>query len=129
MYEADLPLLRQLFRKAGSKPDWLERWEFWNSALTRHRIDSQQIPGKIPDLKSAAEIVWRQYAGEALYGEKSPNYFDSLQWLAREFPDARFVVIWRDPADICRSPYWLSQTQARLRSPAQLGCLASPGPV
>jgi len=103
MYEADLPLLRQLFRNAGSKPDWLERWEFWNSALTRHRIDRQQISNNVPDLRSAAEIVWKQYAGDALCGEKSPNYYDSLQWLSREFPTARFVVIWRDPTDICRS--------------------------
>ncbi|MFZ0769868.1 MAG: sulfotransferase [Candidatus Sulfotelmatobacter sp.] len=103
MYEADLPLLRQLFTDAGSKADWLERWEFWNSALTRHGIDAQQIPHSVSDLPSAVEIVWKQYAGGAIYGEKSPNYYDSLQWLSREFPNARFVVIWRDPADICRS--------------------------
>ena len=103
MYEADLPLLPQLFRSDGSKADWLERWEFWNSALTRHRIDRRQIPHNLRDLPSAAEIVWKQYAGGAVYGEKSPNYYDSLQWLSREFPNARFVVIWRDPADICRS--------------------------
>jgi len=70
MYEADLPLLRQLFRNGRSKQDWLERWEFWNSALSRHRIDRQQIPHNVPDLRSAAEIVWKQYAGGALYGEK-----------------------------------------------------------
>jgi Sulfotransferase family len=110
MYEADLPLLRQLFRSTGSKPDWLERWEFWNSALTRHGIDRQQIPAGVPDLRSAAEIVWKQYAGDALYGEKSPNYYDSLQWLSRQFPDARFVVIWRDPSDICRSILRAAQT-------------------
>jgi hypothetical protein len=103
MYEADLPLLPQLFRRTGSKPDWLERWEFWNSALTRHGIDTQQIPASIPDVRSAARIIWKQYAGNALYGEKSPNYYDSVQLLSREFPNARFVVIWRDPADICRS--------------------------
>ena len=110
MYEADLPLLRQLFRNSGSKADWLERWEFWNSALTRHRIDRQSIPHNVPDLPSAAEIVWKQYAGDALYGEKSPNYYDSLQWLSREFPAARFVLIWRDPADICRSILRAAQT-------------------
>lgn len=103
MYEADLPLLKQLFRDAGSKLDWLDRWEFWNSALTRHRVDRQQIPVNVPNLRSATEIVWKQYAGEALYGEKSPNYYDSLQWLSRQFPNARFVVMWRDPTDICRS--------------------------
>lgn len=103
MYEADLPLLPGLFRNSGSKADWVERWEFWNSALTRHRIDRQQIPATVPDLKGATETVWKLYAGDALWGEKSPNYYDSLQWLSREFPGARFIVIWRDPADICRS--------------------------
>ncbi len=110
MYEADLPLLRQLFSGDSGKSDWLERWEFWNSALTRHRIDRQRIPSSVPDLRSAAEIVWKQYAGGALYGEKSPNYYDSLQWLSEEFPNARFVVIWRDPADICRSIIRAAQT-------------------
>ncbi|MGD0987852.1 MAG: sulfotransferase [Candidatus Sulfotelmatobacter sp.] len=107
MYEADLPLLPGLFRSSGSKADWQERWEFWNSALSRHRIDRQQIPPRLPDLQSAAEIVWKQYANGAgasvIYGEKSPNYYDSLQWLSRKFPNARVVVIWRDPVDICRS--------------------------
>jgi hypothetical protein len=103
MYEADLPLLPGLFRNSGGKQDWLERWEFWNFALSRHRIDRRQIPASVPDLKNAAEIVWKQYAGDAIWGEKSPNYYDSLQWLSREFPEARFVVIWRNPADICRS--------------------------
>jgi hypothetical protein len=103
MYEADLPLLAPLFTNRGSKQDWLERWEFWNSALSRHRIDRQRIPANVPDLRSAAETAWKQYAGDAIWGEKSPNYYDSLQWLSREFPNARFIVIWRDPADICRS--------------------------
>jgi hypothetical protein len=110
MYEADLPLLRQLFRSNGSKADWLERWEFWNSALSRHCIDRQHVPHSLPDLRSAAEIVWKQYAGGALYGEKSPNYYDSLQWLSKQFPNARFIVIWRDPADICRSITRAAQT-------------------
>jgi hypothetical protein len=110
MYEADLPLLRQLFGGSGSKADWLERWEFWNSALSRHRIDRQEIPHHVPDLPTAAEIAWKQYAGAALYGEKSPNYYDSLHWLSKQFPNARFVVIWRNPADICRSIIRAAQT-------------------
>jgi hypothetical protein len=110
MYEADLPLLQRLFTNAGAKADWLERWEFWNSALSRHRIDRQEISNPVPDLRSAAEIVWKQYAGAALYGEKSPNYYDSLLWLSQQFPNCRFVVIWRDPADICRSIIRAAQT-------------------
>jgi hypothetical protein len=104
LYEGDLPLLRPLFTSKGSKKDWRERWEFWNSALSRHRIQTSTIPEVVPDLRTGAMAVWREYAGDAaIIGEKSPDYFDSLQMIAREFPGARFIIIWRSPADICRS--------------------------
>lgn len=102
-YESDLFLLRSLFRSGGPKADWLERWEFWNNALTRHQIDPTRLPGSMPDYPTAATAVWKQYAKDSLYGDKSPNYFDSMPALAREFPNARFIVIWRDLADTCRS--------------------------
>jgi Sulfotransferase family len=104
LYEGDLPLLRPLFTGKGSNKDWRERWEFWNSALSRHRIQTSNIPAVVPDLQTGAMAVWKEYAGDAtILGEKSPDYFDSLQMVAREFPGARFIIIWRSPADICRS--------------------------
>jgi Sulfotransferase family len=102
-YESDLFLLRSLFRGGSSKPDWLERWEFWNSALSRHNIETSKLPVRIPKYSTAATEIWRQYAKGALHGDKSPNYFDAMQTLVGEFPDARFIVIWRDLADTCRS--------------------------
>ncbi|MGA8443167.1 MAG: sulfotransferase [Candidatus Sulfotelmatobacter sp.] len=104
LYEGDLPLLRPLFSRKGSKKDWLARWEFWNSALSRHRIPADRIPAIVPDLPTGAMAVWKEYAGTAaIFGEKSPDYCDSLQTLAHEFPGARFIILWRNPADICRS--------------------------
>src|SRR5579859_891352 len=104
LYEGDLFLLRALFSRKGGKADWLARWEFWNSALSRHQIQTDRIPSAVPDLPTAAMAVWKEYAGDAtVIGEKSPNYCDHLQDVARQFPNARFVVIWRDLADICRS--------------------------
>ena len=108
-YESDLFLLRSLFRGGSSKADWLERWEFWNNALSRHHIKTSQLPARIRDYSTAATEVWKQYARDALYGDKSPNYFDAMQLLAQEFPDARFIVIWRDLADTCRSMVRASQ--------------------
>ena len=102
-YESDLFLLRSLFRGGSSRPDWLERWEFWNNALSRHDIDTSKLPARGADYPSAATEMWKQYANDALYGDKSPNYFDAMQELAGEFPNARFIVIWRDLADTCRS--------------------------
>ncbi|HVI06799.1 MAG TPA: sulfotransferase [Candidatus Binatia bacterium] len=103
MYESDLFLLRSLFGAGGGKADWLERWEFWNNGMSRHNIDAGSLPARAASYSQAATEVWRQYSKGALYGEKSPNYFDSLQPLAREFPKARFLVIWRDLNDTCRS--------------------------
>jgi len=103
LYEGDLYLLRALFRP-GNQGDWLGRWEFWNSALTRHNIDTEKIPAAVPDFATAATAVWKQYAdGAAVWGEKSPDYYDCMETLARDFPNARFLVIWRDLADTCRS--------------------------
>ncbi len=103
MYEADLFLLQPLFSGKGGNPDWLARWEFWNSALSRHHIDPHRIPAAVPDLRTGATTVWKEYAGSAVMGEKSPNYYDCLRSVSQEFPGARFIVIWRDLADICRS--------------------------
>lgn len=108
-YESDLFLLRSLFRGGSCKADWLDRWEFWNHALTRHNIKTSKLPDRIRDYSTAATEVWKQYARGALYGDKSPNYFDAMQRLAEEFPDARFIVIWRDLADTCRSMVRASQ--------------------
>jgi len=102
MYESDLPLLRPLFHRGRKRVDWWKRWEFWNSAPSRHQLASCDAGSD--DLRSTAEKAWKEYAGLAtIYGDKSPNYYDSLRALAREFPNARFVVIWRDLHDICRS--------------------------
>lgn len=106
MYEGDLPLFGPFFLRAGGNSSWLARWDFWYSAIRRHDIDVSGIPSGIADAKTATEAVYREYArrkGATIWGDKSPNYYDSLTRLARLFPNARFIIIWRDPADICRS--------------------------
>jgi len=106
MYEAELPVLRPLFMLRGGKSDWTKRWNFWNSALDRHQISADEIPDSIGDLPSAVRAVYGQYTRRkcaTIWGGKSPNYYDSLDRLAKEFPQVQFIVIWRDPADICRS--------------------------
>jgi hypothetical protein len=109
-YEAELPLLKPLFWFGKARPGWAERWEFWNSALTRHRIAA----GDGRDLRTAAEAAYRQYAaqkGATIWGEKSPNYWDCLDDLSRAFPGAKFIVIFRNPLSICRSMLQAAETQ------------------
>jgi hypothetical protein len=103
LYEDDLCRLWPLFFGRRPKEDWPERLEFWNSALSRHQIEVAEVQRDVTGLREACETIWRQYAARAIYGFKSPNYFDCLPRLARDFPNARFIVIWRNPVEICRS--------------------------
>ncbi|HEY6769296.1 MAG TPA: sulfotransferase [Candidatus Sulfotelmatobacter sp.] len=104
LYEDELPLLWPLFLGGKAKQDWAQRWEFWNQALTRHKIKVSDLPQQVSSLREACDQVWTRYApDQPIRGCKSPNYFDCLPRLAEEFPNARFIVIWRDPADVCRS--------------------------
>lgn len=106
MYESDLALLSSLFLLPHKSSWWLYKVDSWNGVLTRHKIDSAAIPENISDLPGAFTAVAQQYAakqGATVWGCKSPNYYDCMNKLASWFPQARFIVIWRDPADVCRS--------------------------
>jgi len=114
MYEDDLPLLWPMFIGGKAKQDWLERWEFWNSGPGRHKIEAGDLPSD-PSLKEAMEVAYKR-AGTTVWGTKSPNYYDSMTELAKMFPRARFIIIWRDLRGICRSvrrasdkPSWFSR--------------------
>jgi hypothetical protein len=105
LYEGELPVMRPLFAGGAAKSDWLARWEFWNQGPSRHGIDGSTIPAAL-DIRATTEAVCKQYAarkGATIWGCKSPQYFDCLPQLAKEFPDAKFIVIWRNPTPICSS--------------------------
>jgi hypothetical protein len=100
-YEADLWLLRSVFHKPAGYCDWAARWEFWNSALTRHGIIADDLPRGVADYPTAFTTVHKAYAarkGAVIWGDRSATYYDSLPALARIFPQARFIIQWRDPA-------------------------------
>jgi hypothetical protein len=106
LYEGDLHLLSSQFMRRRGASDIVARWDFWNTAARRHRIEPEQLPAKLADAKSALRASYEVYArrkGASIAGEKSPNYYDRVTELAREFPDARFLVIWRNPFSVCAS--------------------------
>ena len=41
--------------------------------------------------------------GRVDLGDKSPNYYDRLPEMAETFPDAKFIIVWRDPAGTANS--------------------------
>lgn len=106
MQEGELPLLWPLFRTRRRKSDWLERWNFFTGSLERHPIDLDRIPEFASDVRTATEAAYTEYARQkeaAIWGDKCPSRYDSLCRLADQFPNARFIIIWRDPSDVCRS--------------------------
>lgn len=107
MYEGDLAHLPSLFWFPTDTRHWLAKWNFWNGAVSRHKIDLNLVPSGISDLKTAVREAYVAYArqkpGATIWGCKSPIYFDEVSRLARTFPNARFVIIWRDLRSICRS--------------------------
>jgi hypothetical protein len=130
MYESDFPLLAPLFALPRKSSSWIPKVDSWNGALTRHKIDTASIPENTVGLPNAFRAVAEQYArkkGATIWGCKSPNYYDCMNQLADWFPDAKFIVIWRDPADVCRSIVraavkspWFARPGTDLR--ALLGC-------
>ncbi|HEY3975351.1 MAG TPA: sulfotransferase [Candidatus Sulfotelmatobacter sp.] len=106
MYESDLALLSPLFLLPRKSSWWLKKVDSWNGVLTRHKIDPSLIAENIGDLPGAFSAVARQYArnnGATIWGCKSPSYYDCMTDLADWFPQAKFIVIWRDPAEVLRS--------------------------
>ena len=118
LYEGDLPTLWPLFLTRRSKAQWLKRWDFWNESVKRHQIDTSTIPPDVSDIRTATEIAYKQYARQknaSIWGCKSPNQYDNLVRLADLFPNARFVMIRRDPADVCRSIIQASKENMRFQ--------------
>ncbi len=106
MYEADLMLLKPVFLKPKPFCDWTERWEFWNNAFTRHGLEPSEIGSGISHFADAFSTAHKLYArrrGATIWGDKSPNYFDRLNEMADEFPNARFIIVWRDPKGTANS--------------------------
>lgn len=101
-FEADLLLLRPVFLKPDFLSDWAGRWELWNQMFSRHGLEAGEFAGVDPEFKSVFEAVHHAYArqkGAAIWGDKSPNYHDHLLAMAKVFPSARFIIVWRDPID------------------------------
>lgn len=106
MYESDLPLLWPMFLTGRKSAWWLNKFDAWNGALSRHKIDPAAVDQNISNLPDGFRAIAQQYAaktGATVWGCKSPNYYDCMNQLAHWFPQAKFIVIWRDPADVCRS--------------------------
>ncbi len=101
-FEADLVCLRSVFLKPKRFCDWAERGEFRNDAFRRHGLDAADVGEGVSDFVDAFTTTHQLFArrkGATIWGDKSPSYHDSLNRMADDFPDARFIIVWRNPKD------------------------------
>jgi hypothetical protein len=105
MYEAELMDFWPCRALAVRSRGWPRRLEFFNQTLTRHGLKEENFSASKPG-REGALALYRQYAlprGATIMGEKAPAYYARLPMLGKTFPEARFLIIWRDPAECCRS--------------------------
>ena len=105
MYECDVWNFPRLFSRARFQRNWLERQEFYNAALSRHRLVLGRSLRGLENVRSPEELyrVFAQGKGAPLWGEKSPHYCQRLSQLAKDYPHASFIFLWRDSSEIYRS--------------------------
>jgi hypothetical protein len=105
MYETEPLELWPQRAPAGVVRDWPQRLEFFNQTFTRHNLQPELFASKPPGREGALEL-YREYArkrGAVIMGEKAPSYYARLPMLGTFFPDAQFLIVWREPVECCRS--------------------------
>jgi hypothetical protein len=105
MFECDVWDFPQTFSRIRFKRNWLQRQEFVNRALSRHRLIFGGSLRGLENVRTPEELykTFGNGKAEALTGEKSPHYCVRLRRLARRYPECRFILLWRDPIEIYRS--------------------------
>ena len=122
MYECDVWDFPSLGGRQRFSGDWLERQEFYNQALSRHRLI---LGGKMRGLENirTPDDLYRCHGSSKdalLWGEKSPVYAARLAQLARRYPHGSFILIWRDPVEVYRSILVAGKKTPFFRRPGML---------
>jgi hypothetical protein len=122
MYECDVLNFPKLLSGARFKGNWLARQEFYNQALSRHRLIYGKKLNGLENIRTPEDLyqVFGQGKDAALWGEKSPFYCLRLQQLATRNPGSPFVLIWRDPMEIYRSIRFAGKTARFFRRAGML---------
>jgi hypothetical protein len=105
MYECNVWDFPEMLSPLRFQNGWLERQEFFNQALSRHRLTFGDSLRGLENVRTPEELyrVFGNAKGAKLCGEKSPLYPARLRQLARRYPGSSFILLWRDPVEIYRS--------------------------
>jgi Sulfotransferase family len=122
MYECNVWDFPEFLSQKRFRHNWLERLEFLNQALSRHRLIFGGSQRGLENVQTPEEL-YRTFAerkSPAFWGEKSPAYCTRLRKLARHYPGCSFILIWRDPLEIYRSVVRASGEARFFRRPGTL---------
>jgi hypothetical protein len=122
MYEADVWFFPPSLAGLRFRGDWLEAQEYFNEALTRHRLILGRGNRGLEHVRTP-EALYQTYAdlkGARLSGEKSPVYCSHLEFLSYRYPGAAFILVWRNPVETYRSLIRAGRSSRFFRQPGML---------
>ncbi len=122
MYECNIWDFPEFLSQKRFRHNWLERLEFLNQALSRHRLIFGGSQRGLEDVRTPEELYRTFTEGKSavFWGEKSPVYCTRLRKLSRRYPGCSFIMIWRDPLEIYRSIVRASREAHFFRRPGTL---------
>ena len=122
MYECDVWNFPTALLKARFKGNWAERIEFYNQALSRHKMVDSHNFSSLKNIRVPADL-YRTFGAQKdahVAGEKSPFYCNRIIQLHKEYPNAAFIVVWRNPTEIYRSVLKAGETSRFFGKPGML---------
>jgi len=125
MYECDVWNFPNRLLKSRFDQNWAARLEFYNQALSRHRmVDTRGFDG-LANIRTPLHLyrAFGRQKGALVSGEKSPFYCDRLVQLHERYPQAAFILVWRNPVEIYRSVLKAGQTSRFFGKPGMLSRL------
>ncbi len=123
MYECNVWDFPALLKRPRFSGNWLARQEFYNQALSRHRLIWGGSLRGLENVRTPDDLyrIHSEQKGVAtLWGEKSPFYSTRLKQLGRQYPNATFIFIWRNPVETYRSILLAGRTSAFFKKPGML---------
>jgi hypothetical protein len=122
MYECDVWNFPRGLLGLRFKHNWAERLEFFNQALSRHKLYSRKDRTRLDKIHTPSDLyhAFGDLKGATACGEKSPFYGPRLEQIYSLYPNASFIIVWRDPVEVYRSVLKAGQTSRFFGKPGML---------
>jgi hypothetical protein len=122
MYECEVWNFPEVLQEKRFKRNWVERMEFFNQALSRHHLISENDTQGLDKIGTPMDLyrAFGAMKGATLCGEKSPAYCYRMEQLHRLYPGAAFILIWRNPLEVYRSVLKAGQRSRFFGQPGML---------